>query len=183
MEQKEKSVPFVLRRNKKQAFDKRLIREVVLLVEQGLPRRAAIEQYGMGKSTLCLWMTTYGSKNYHRDKKCAYPITQKRSILRAIEAGMTLGEFQIRFNIKSRTAIKRWIKAEEQEKHDLVPCQDSPMPSKIPKKKSICQVKALKEALAYAQLKIKALDTMIDIAEEQLKVDIRKKSGARQSQE
>ena len=32
-----------------------------------------------------------------------------------------------------------------------------------------------------AELKIKALNTLIDVAEEQLKIDIRKKSGARQS--
>ncbi|WP_374163979.1 hypothetical protein [Arcticibacter sp. MXS-1] len=40
---------------------------------------------------------------------------------------------------------------------------------------------SLEEQLAYAQLKIQALETLIDIAEEQLNVDIRKKSGARQS--
>ncbi|MNH34984.1 hypothetical protein D3C79_956280 [compost metagenome] len=40
---------------------------------------------------------------------------------------------------------------------------------------------ALQKALMEANLKIKALDTMIDIAEEQLKIDIRKKSGAKQS--
>jgi len=43
------------------------------------------------------------------------------------------------------------------------------------------ELKALKKALQEANLKIRALDTMIDIAEEQLKIDIRKKSGARQS--
>ena len=42
-------------------------------------------------------------------------------------------------------------------------------------------LRALKKALEEANLKIKALDTMIDIAEEQLKINIRKKSGARQS--
>jgi transposase len=182
MEEKEESGPFILRRDKKQAFDKRLIKEIVLLVEQGLPRRAAIEKYGMTKSTLGLWMTTYGSPAYHSDKKCTYPLSQRRSVLRAIEAGMTMSQAQIRFNIKSRTAIKRWMKADQQEKHDLAGCIVSPMP-RTAKKKSKDEVKALQEALAYAQLKIKALDTMIDIAEEQLKIDIRKKSGAKQSEE
>ena len=40
---------------------------------------------------------------------------------------------------------------------------------------------ALEKALQEAELKIKALNTLIDVAEEQLKIDIRKKSGARQS--
>ena len=42
-------------------------------------------------------------------------------------------------------------------------------------------LEALKEALAFAELKNVALNTMIDIAERQFKIDIRKKSGARQS--
>ena len=180
MEEKEKSEKFVLRQHKNQAFDKRLINEIVLLVEQGLPRRAALERYGMTKSTLGLWMTTYGSKSYHDGKKYVYPLSQKRSVLRAIEAGMTLSESQIRFNIKCSTTIRR---ADEREKRDLVAGQDFLMPKKTYKKNSTDDVKALKEALAYAQLKIKALDTMIDIAEGQLKIDIRKKSGAKQSEE
>ena len=41
--------------------------------------------------------------------------------------------------------------------------------------------KLLQEALEYEQLKNRALNTLIDVAEEQLKISIRKKSGARQS--
>ena len=40
---------------------------------------------------------------------------------------------------------------------------------------------ALKKALEQAELKIKALNTLIDVAEEQFKIPIRKKPGARQS--
>lgn len=40
---------------------------------------------------------------------------------------------------------------------------------------------ALEKALQEAELKIKALNTLIDVAEDQLKIDIRKKSGAKQS--
>jgi hypothetical protein len=43
------------------------------------------------------------------------------------------------------------------------------------------EVRALQKALAESELKIAALNTLIDIAEEQLKIDIRKKSGAKQS--
>ena len=75
------------------------------------------------------------------------------------------------------------MKADQHEKYDLVGINTiSPMP-KTPKKKSGDEVRDLQQALAEAQLKIKALDTMIDIAEEQLKIDIRKKSGAKQSEE
>ena len=43
------------------------------------------------------------------------------------------------------------------------------------------QTEALQKALEEAELKIKALNTLIDVAEEQLKIDIRKKSGTKQS--
>ena len=46
---------------------------------------------------------------------------------------------------------------------------------------STAKAEALQKALEEAELKIKALNTLIDVAEEQLKIDIRKKSGARQS--
>lgn len=39
----------------------------------------------------------------------------------------------------------------------------------------------LKKALELAMLKVAGLETMIDIAEDQLNIDIRKKSGAKQS--
>ena len=39
---------------------------------------------------------------------------------------------------------------------------------------------ALKKALEEAELKIKALNTLIDVAEEQFKIAIRKKPGAKQ---
>ena len=183
METKEKLEPFVLRQNKNQPFDKRLIKEIVLLVEQGLPRSAAVEKYGMDKSTLGLWMRTYGSKDYQSNKRCRYALTLRRSVLRAVEGGMTISQARVTFNVKSITAIKNWIKADQQEKHDLVGNKPLLSMSKSPRKKSKDEVKDLQKALAEAELKIKALDTMIDIAEEQLKIDIRKKSGAKQSEE
>lgn len=42
------------------------------------------------------------------------------------------------------------------------------------------QIKELERQLALSQLKVEALETMIDIAETELKIDIRKKSGAKQ---
>ena len=55
------------------------------------------------------------------------------------------------------------------------------MSSKRPTTSDSEEIKALKKALEEANLNNKALNTMIDIAEQQLKIDIRKKSGAKQS--
>jgi hypothetical protein len=43
-----------------------------------------------------------------------------------------------------------------------------------------CDVKKLQEELRKAQLHNKLLNAIIDIAEDQLKIDIRKKSGTKQ---
>jgi hypothetical protein len=43
------------------------------------------------------------------------------------------------------------------------------------------EIKRLQEQLAYANLRIAALNTLIDVAEEQLNINIRKKPGAKQS--
>jgi hypothetical protein len=43
------------------------------------------------------------------------------------------------------------------------------------------QIAALKAALAQEKLKAEAFSTMIDIAEQEFKIEIRKKSGAKQS--
>lgn len=45
------------------------------------------------------------------------------------------------------------------------------------------QNEELAQKLAYAQMKITGLEMMIDIAEEQLNIDIRKKSGTKQSKD
>jgi transposase len=43
------------------------------------------------------------------------------------------------------------------------------------------EIKKLQEQLAHANLRIAALNTLIDVAEEQLNINIRKKPGAKQS--
>lgn len=54
--------------------------------------------------------------------------------------------------------------------------------AKVKRSTQDLEKEALHRALQEAELKIKALNTLIDVAEDQLKVDIRKKSGAKQSQ-
>jgi transposase len=55
------------------------------------------------------------------------------------------------------------------------------MPKNLNLKSENAEIEALKKALEEANMKNRALNTLIDIAEEQLKIEIRKKPGARQS--
>lgn len=160
-------------------FDKRLIAHIVSLVEQGVPRSVLVEQYGMTKGTLCHWLRKSGASGVRKD----YSATQKRSVVRAVAGGMSLQQAAVAFQVSSARLIKRWIQAFKEENVEISVSKPMDMTKKKTVQPESETIKALKKELEFANMKIKALDTMIDIAEEQLKVDIRKKSGAKQSEE
>ena len=178
METKETEFIYSERSSKKQPYDKRLIDHVMMLIRSDVPRRDIIEKYGVSANTLSDWVQRYGSG---LGKVKRYTAAEKRSVVRAIASGMGVKQAQIAFNISSAGLIRRWMNDFKEENTEL----SSPNPLQVAKK-TISQpdkteLEALRKALEEEVLKNRALNTMIDIAEQQLKVDIRKKSGARQS--
>jgi len=161
-------------------YDIRLIKAIVQAVEDGTPRFDLCQQYGFSKSTLVRWLRKYGSEDFQLCKRKQYKPSHKRSVLRAISCGMSVKEARISFGIANNAIILSWIKEEKKENDDLS-IVNSPAMAKDVKNKESDEIKALREALTFEQLRNKALNTMIDIAEEQFKIDIRKKSGAMQS--
>lgn len=166
----------------KHNYDVRFIKKVVDEIEHGLPRHAAMVKYGVKKITLASWLRHHSSAEYRKTRKKTIPAQQKRSIVRAIRAGhMTITEAMAACNIKAAHTIKEWI---VQEKDDLADANLTELSKKKPvnhQQSSAADIKALQQQLTDAQLKIAALNTLIDVAEEQLKINIRKKPGARQS--
>src|SRR5690554_2515554 len=151
-------------------FDKLEISKIVQMIESGVPRRKILEQYGMHGSTLTNWMNRYGSANYKAELPRTYLPTEKRSILRAVASGMSVREACVVFGIKSPTVIYRWIQMEKKgnlESNGDIGLQKAVMPPK--EKYTNEQQKALARQLTEANLKILALQTMIDIAEDQFK--------------
>lgn len=153
--------------------------EAVRLAESGVMLKEVASSYGMSGNTLNKWMTRYSSPDYHPITNRSYKPSEKRSVLRAVESGMSIKEAATVFGISSGMVIRGWIKRAKAENADL----SAIIPMKKPEKENLNppDTKALERQLAEAQLKIRALETMIDIAEEQLNIDIRKKSGAKQS--
>jgi len=180
-EDKEQGFHFELQ-GKSSRYDRRLILKIVGLVEDGLPHKEAMRIYGMGSSTLGSWLREHGSPHYHgKLKRKSYPNLQKRSIASAIEQGrMSVGEARSAYGIKTERTIRGWVQQYRTEKVELCGVKEQPKPEKtVPVDTS--EVDALRRALQEAELRIKALNTLIDVAEEQLKTDIRKKSGAKPS--
>jgi len=116
------------------------------------------------------------------EEQKAFNKSEKRWIVREIESGrMTIGEAKerIAFGSKNPDAlIRKWMKSfaseipltfpmiTEQERHKLEAAHK--------------RLKEMERQLEDAQMKNIALETMIDIAEEQLRITIRKKSGPKQ---
>jgi transposase-like protein len=177
METKETEFIFTERANVRQCFDKRLIRHIVDLAAQGVPRRDLIDRYGMSGGSLKKWIANGGPGPDRR----SYSMAEKRAVLRAFQGGMGIKEIQIAYGISSPSLVQSWIRRFNEENTELCSSKGSEMGNKTTDQHDSPEVRALKKALEEANLKVRALDTLIDIAEQQLKIDIRKKSGAKRS--
>ena len=181
MEHQEQEI-YALRDHKQSRYDRRLILKIVKEIEAGLPRKEANRIYGLGKSTLHGWMRDYGSQDYQENmKRRTYNSLLKRTVVAAIEQGrLTVKEAKIAHNIKTEKIIRSWIAQYKTEKVEI--CIEKPSAvAKEKKSNKDLEKEALQKVLQEAELKIKALNTLIDVAEDQLKIDVRKKSGAKQS--
>ena len=156
---------------RKAHFSKQKILEVVHAVERGATRREVINRYGMAKSTLSDWMREHGSAAYHAKIK-PLSLTDRRSLVRGIEEGrMTLAEAKSAYNLASTLVVKRYLREAEKEKAELQRISTLMDKNEVRSEVISSQdVKALKKALEEAEFKIRALNTLIDIAEEQFKI-------------
>jgi len=101
-----------------------------------------------------------------------------------LSSGISKEELKRKYNFTGCNNIYRWLRKFELSKpiEDQIELHRSMAKEK--QKSSLEQelelkIKKLEEDLKREQFRTKALSTMIDIAERELKVDIRKKSGAK----
>ena len=109
----------------------------------------------------------------------------KRKFVREVEAGeLTLQEACLKYNYKWERNTKVWFEkygsANLQENSTISLGKKSDKEIKQLDQPDLNSKKELEEKLRNAHLKIALLETMIDVAEKQLNVDIRKKAGAKQ---
>jgi len=116
-----------------------------------------------------------------------YPDGLKRKIAKEYLAGKaSYGALAEENGLANKGVVKEFVKWYRR-KYELGGEINCTMPEKKQSKPASeeelpqQQIRELKHRLALSELKVESLETMIDIAEDQLKVDIRKKSGAKQS--
>lgn len=167
-------------------YEKAFIGQVVEEVLKGKPKRLVQLEYGISRGTLHRWLQDVDLAVSCKRASSGTGIDLKRSAVNAVVSGrLSMREAQLTYGIKTDRTIQRWIEEFEQENADLVASNEALMKKDKTSKKDTADnksdVKALQKALEDAQLKIAALNTLIDVAEEQLKINIRKKPGAKQS--
>jgi transposase len=155
-------------------FPKQIIKQAVAEVEAGARRAQVCQKYGMASVTLDDWLARYGSQEYQLNKRKHYTIQQKKNVVKAIlSRRMTIHEANVAYGVKGRDTVKRWIREYQKE---LTYLKENPEPDSDTRKLS-----SVEEELKAANLRVLALETMIDVAEEELQIKIRKKRGAKQS--
>lgn len=125
-----------------------------------------------------------GVKQPFKKRGTSYSEEVKRKIVGEIKSGFHSHRTAAKIYGISRNTINSWV------------IQDSLLPLRIPIQKPMkepnetSKVKALskqvidlQKALEKANLKIEGLQTMIQVSEEELKIKIRKKLGAKRSKE
>lgn len=149
-------------------------RSVVAEIEAGsYPIKMFCEREGLALGTVNKWLENYGRK----DKQQRRSPAEKNMIIREILSGRsTIGEVQLKYQIRSRDTITLWLRKYKRAEPQLPvePMEQTPAAGQ-----DVGMLKLQKE-LEMARLKIRALEIVVDIASDQFKVDIRKKFGAKQ---
>ena len=100
-------------------------------------------------------------------------------VLAYLSGNFTQKDLMLKYNIRGKQCINNWIRKFVVEE----PTNQTPMAKQVKSNESESsidlKIKRLEEELKREQFKTKALNTMIDIAERELKIDIRKKPGAK----
>ena len=118
---------------------------------------------------------------------------KREGAIEYIQGGGTMQEIALKYNLPNLQTVSNWVRCyltpeEIQNKRLSLPQEtqkDTSMPEKQDTSKDSMisaleqRIQDLEKLLKHSQLKCKALDTLIDIAEEQ-GIQIRKKSGAKQ---
>ena len=130
--------------------------------------------------------TIYVSESYEQlDKDFKYEVCFRRWLVSEIEhKKLTVSEALSRFNFSKKSGfklIRDWRKKYGSEMVLSLPEMTAEEKQNLSKLEQ--QNKALEKALEAAKMKNIALNMLIDVAEEKLKISIRKKSGAKPSSE
>jgi transposase len=105
----------------------------------------------------------------------------KKSVVDEVLKGiLSKEEARYKYGIKGNSAVLNWIRKFEGTKSDSMKPKKTAVKSNKSTEEFEAENARLKQELEMEQLRTRALNVMIDIAERQFKIPIRKKPGAKQ---
>jgi transposase-like protein len=108
----------------------------------------------------------------------------KLQVIEEVLSGqLTKEQARRKYNIKGSSAILNWIRSFGVANCKTVPAYFAAMKAQqnLTQEELLKRVRELERALEDAQLRVEGYSRMIDIAERELKISIRKKSNTKQS--
>jgi len=152
-------------------------REKVAEVELEGSINMVCERHGLSITTIQRWLKTYGSPSYQQSKHKRRSLDEIYRIAREIVSGkLSIEDAMLKYNTESRETVVSWVRKYKQQQDTLV---SSVSVDLVLSGEGCLTDVAAAAALKLAELKIRALEMMLDIASKEFKVDIRKKFGAK----
>lgn len=112
--------------------------------------------------------------------KSKFDISLRRKIgAELLEGNLTASEIKRKYGVGGSGSVKKWALDYQKEQEELL--SSSVMKADTPQEITSSATIELEKELQKAKAKIAVLETMIDLAEEQFKIEIRKKSGTKPS--
>ncbi len=156
--------------------DKKLA--IVKEIEEGkISLNKAKLLYGINSiKTLQYWLRKYSNEYKNNCMRSVFTDTDRRQIVYRILSGMqSRSSASKQYRVDEKT-IRRWILLYGYNPETNIDMSKSSKQSGAEPK----ELKKIQKENDFLKLKVEALETMIDIAERELKIDIRKKSGTKQ---
>lgn len=149
-------------------------KHIVAQIESGtMSFDAASDKYQVGKRSLQGWIATYAKDPHLSDKSPRHTAATRRQAALDVKAGVLTETATIRKYGVAKSTIRQWI--------DDFAANNSLMEEKqVGLQQNDTGVLQQIEDL---QLKVSALETMIDMAEQEYNLDIRKKCGTKRQQD
>jgi transposase len=153
-------------------FSKDERKKIVALIERGeITRQQAMQQYGIAESdTLRSWILRYSVNPESILGKVFTKAEKRQAAYRILTGEVSNSELATELNVDP-SSLRRWIRDVKAETGYTKPSKNFP---------SADEMASQAQTVEDLQLKVAALNTLIDIAEKELGVDIRKKSGTKQ---
>lgn len=152
-------------------------RAVVKEAEQEGNLSMVCKRHGISTHAIQDWMNQYGSIAYQQNKSKRRSLSEREGIAREIVSGnISIEDAMLKHNARDRDTVTMWIRDYKKRQLELL--------ALLPQATVLAETESLPGSatsadLKLSELKVRALEIMLDIASKEFKVDIRKKFGAK----